>query len=226
MIPRNNTMSCLFDPKERPFGHTWQYWTTRWWQWLLSIPTVDNPATDTTGDKASIQQSNQYVWFLTGTTGFRAERTVRIPSGKAILFPVINVTISNAEEPTLNTDTDLISFVKRHMDDIVEKRANIDGEDIFISEKFRVRSRPFKFSFPSNNIFGARDGPSRGVGDGYWIFMKPLQRGTHTIRTYGSCMLGKVQISNNMKLIIEDKTSQLLTSKQLEFNSPRKTKRS
>jgi hypothetical protein len=167
---------------------------------------------DTTGDKASIQQSNQYVWFLTSTTGFRAERTVRIPSGKAILFPVINVTISNAEEPTLNTDTDMISFVKGHMDDIVEKRANIDGEDLFISEKFRIRSPPFDFYFPPLNIFGAKEGPTRGVGDGYWIFMKPLQPGTHTIRTYGSCMSGKIQISTNMKLIIEDNTSQLLTS--------------
>lgn len=168
---------------------------------------------DTTGEKSSVEQSDPYVWFLTSTTGFSAERTVRVPSGKAILFPVINVTISNAEEPTLNTDTDLISFVKGHMDDIVEKRANIDGEDLFISEKFRVRSSPFNFSFPPNNIFSAKEGPTRGVGDGYWIFVKPLQPGIHTISTYGSCMSGKIQISTNMKLIIEDNTSQLLASK-------------
>jgi len=212
MIPKNKVISQLFHSNERPFGHTWQYWTTRWWRWFLSIPKMDSPAMDTTGEKSSVEQSDPYVWFLTSTTGFSAERTVRIPSGKAILFPVINVTISNAEEPTLNTDTDLISFVKCHMDDIVEKRANIDGEDLFISEKFRVWSSPFNFSFPPNNIFAAKEGPTRGVGDGYWIFVKPLQPGTHTISTYGSCMSGKIQISTNMKLIIEDNTSKLLTS--------------
>jgi hypothetical protein len=143
------------------------------------------------------------VWFLTSTTGFRAERIVKAPSGKAILFPIINVTISNAEEPTLNTDRAMISFVRGHMDDIVEKRASIDGKDLHISENFRVQSPPFHFSYPPNNVFGARTGPTRGVGDGYWIFLKPLQPGTLEIETYGSCMSGKIQISTKMKLIIK-----------------------
>jgi hypothetical protein len=212
MISRNNVMSQLFHSEERPFGHTWQYWTTKWWKWFLSISRVDSPAMDTTGEKSSVEQSDPNVWFLAGTTGFRAERTVRIPSGKAVLFPVINVTISTAEDPTLNTDTDMISFVKGHMDDIVEKRANIDGEDLLISEYNRVKSPPFKFSFPPNNIFGAQEGPTRGVGDGYWIFMRALQPGIHTIMTYGSCMSGKVQIATNIKLIIEKNPSQLLSS--------------
>lgn len=208
---RNNGMAQLFHPEERPFGHTWQHWTTRWWQWFLSIPMVESPAMDTTGEKSSVGQADPNVWFLTSTMGIRAERTVRIPSGKAVLFPVINVTISNAEDPTLITDTDMISFVKSHMNDIVEKRANIDGEDLFISERFRVQSPPFNFSFPPNNIFGAQAGPTRGVSDGYWIFLKPLHRGIHSIRTYGSCMSGKIQISTNMKLIIDDNI-RLITS--------------
>jgi hypothetical protein len=207
MILRNNIMSLLFQSKERPFGHTWQYWTTRWWQWFLSIPKVDSPAMDTTGKKSSVNQSDPNVWFLASTTGGRVERTVRITSGKALLFPIINVTISNAEDPTLNADTDMISFVKRHMDDIVEKRASIDGEDLFISEKFRVKSPLFEFSFPPNNIFGAQQGPTKGVGDGYWIFMRPLQPGIHNIRTYGSCMSGKIQIGVGIKLIVENNAS-------------------
>jgi hypothetical protein len=204
MTPRNNIISHLFDSKERPFGHTWEYWTTRWWQWFLSISKVDSPAMDTTGEKSSVEQSDPNVWFLAGTTGFRVGRTIRIPSGKAVLLPIINVTISNAEDQTMNTDTDMISYVKGRMDGVGEKRANIDGEDLFISEKFRVQSPPFKVSFPPNNIFGAQEGPSRAVGDGYWIFMRPLQPGIHAIRTYGSCSSGKTKIDANIKLIIEN----------------------
>jgi hypothetical protein len=207
MIPRNNVMSLLFSSKERPFGHTWQYWTTRWWRWFLSIPKVNSPAIDNTGEKSCAEQPDPNVWFLAGTIGGRVERTVRIPSGKAVLFPVINVTISNSEDPTLNTDTDMISFVRRHMDDIVTKQASIDGEDLFISEKFRVQSPPFNFSYPPNNIFEAQEGPTRGVGDGYWIFMRPLQPGKHTIRTSGSCMSGKIQIDAKIHLIVENKSS-------------------
>jgi hypothetical protein len=207
MKSRKDVMSLLYQSKERPFGNDWQYWTTRWWQWFLSIPKVDSPAMDTTGAKSSVNQSDPNVWFLASTTGGKVERTVRITSGKALLFPVINVTISNSEDPTLNTDTEMILFVKRHMDDIVKKQASIDGENLLISEKFRIQSLPFNFSYPPNNIFGAQEGPTRGVGDGYWIFMRPLQPGTHKIRTYGSCMLGKIQIEAKIQLIVENSSS-------------------
>ncbi|HXV88476.1 MAG TPA: hypothetical protein VD710_05205, partial [Nitrososphaeraceae archaeon] len=61
MIPRNKIISQLFHSNERPFGHTWQYWTTRWWRWFLSIPKMDSPAMDRTGKKSSIEQSDPYV---------------------------------------------------------------------------------------------------------------------------------------------------------------------
>jgi hypothetical protein len=207
MNHKDNVMSILFSSKERPFGQSWQYWTTRWWLWFLSIPKTDSPAIDNTGEKSSVEQSDSNVWFLASTISGRAVRTVKIPSGKALLFPIINVTISNSENPTLNTDTDLISFVNREMDDIVKKQASIDEEDIHISENFRIQSPPFNFSYPPNNIFGAQEGPTRGVGDGYWIFMRPLQPGKHTIRTYGSCMSGKIQIDAAIQLIVENTTS-------------------
>ena len=207
MIPRNNVMSLLFCSNERPFGHTWQYWTTRWWRWFLSIPKVNSPAIINTDEKSCVDQPNPNVWFLASTIGGRVERNVKIPSGRAVLFPVINVTISNSEDPTLNTDTDMTSFVRRHMDDIVKKQASIDGENLFISEKFRVQSPPFNFSYPANNIFGANEGPTRGVGDGYWLFMRPLQPGKHDIRTYGSCMSGKIQIGAKIQLIVENNSS-------------------
>jgi hypothetical protein len=203
---KNKTMSLLFSSRERPFGYSWQYWTTRWWQWFLSIPKVNSTAIDNTYEKSSVDQSDPSVWFLATTIGGSVERTVKIPSGKAVLLPVINVTISKSEDPTLNTDADMISFVKGQMDDIVKKQASIDGEDLFISDKFRVQSPPFNFSYPTNNIFGAQEGPTRGVGDGYWIFMRPLQPGKHTIRTYGSCMSGKIQIDAAIQLIVENTT--------------------
>jgi hypothetical protein len=207
MTAKNNVMSLLYRSKERPFGHSWKYWTTRWWRWFLSIPKVNSPAMDNTDEKSCVEQPDPNVWFLASTIGGRVERSLKIPSGRAVLFPVINVTISNSEDPTLNTDTDMISFVRRHMDDIVKKQANIDGEDLLISEKFRVQSPPFNFSYPPNNIFGAQEGPTRGVGDGYWIFMRPLQPGKHTIRTYGSCMAGKIQIDAKIQLIVENSSS-------------------
>jgi hypothetical protein len=127
---------------------------------------------------------------------------ITITAGKAVLFPVINHTISYSENPNLKTDQELTSFAKSHVDDIVKKEANIDGVNV-ISESYRVRSPPFDFSFPTNNVFGVKEGPTRGAGDGYWVFLKPLSLGKHNITTLGSCMSGRIQIGVNLELIVK-----------------------
>ena len=99
----------------------------------------------------------------------RLNCTITIPAGKAVLFPVINFTTSYSEDPSLKTEDETILHAKSNIDDIVKKEANIDGASLLISEKHRVQSPPFDFSFPANNIYGVKDGSTRGVGDGYWI---------------------------------------------------------
>ena len=111
----------------------------------------------------------------------------KIPSGKAILFPVIIISLLQILKiprclVSENPEADMISFVKSNTDDIVNKHASIDGKDIVISEDFRVMTPPFSFLYPPNNIFGAKGGPSRGAGDGYWIFVKPMRAGKHVIK--------------------------------------------
>ena len=202
----NNTPDTIgmYSIDEQPFGKTWEEWTTKWWRWFLSIPKENNPAHDESGEKSTIDQTDPDVWFLAGTTGGTAERTVTVPAGKALLFPVINVTTSYSENLNLKTEEELMSFAKSHIDDIVKKEASIDGVDLVISESHRVQSPPFDFSFPDDNIYGVPGGYTRGVGDGYWLFLKPLSHGKHNIRTFGSCMSGRVQIGVSVHLMVKD----------------------
>lgn len=203
MINRSNNILSTYRTDEMPFGKSWEEWTTEWWRWFLSTPKENHPAYDKTGEKSGVNQTDQNVWFLAGTTGGRAERTINIPAGKAILLPIINVTTSYSENPELKTEEELASFVDGHMKDIARKEATIDGEKLIISEDHRVRSPPFEFSFPASNVFGAQESVTRGVGDGYWLFLKPSTPGIHSIKTVGACMSGRVQISVDIKLIVE-----------------------
>jgi hypothetical protein len=187
---------------EHPFGKSWEEWTVKWWRWFLSTPKDNHPAFDKTGENASINQIDQNVWFLAGTTGGTAERTITIPPKMSILFPIINVTTSYLENPRLKTDQEMISFVDSHMRDIARKEASIDGKTITISGDFRIQSPLFKFSFPPRNIYNVHPGSTTGVGDGYWIFLRPLSSGIHTINTSGACMSGRIQINTKIKLII------------------------
>ena len=63
---------------------------TSWWQWALETPASENPLTDTTGQFAAVNQSGR-VWFLAGNTGGTTVRTITVPSGKALFFPIVNV---------------------------------------------------------------------------------------------------------------------------------------
>lgn len=201
----------LYQRDVQPFGKTWEEWTTKWWIWFLSISKEMNPAADESGEKAIIGQTDPHVWFLAATTGGTVERSVTLPPGISLLFPVINATISYSEEPRLKNDYELTSYVKSHIDDILIKEASIDGLDIAISENHRVQSSPFEFSYPEklpkDNIYLAHGGNTRGAGDGYWIFLKPLSKGEHYIRTFGSCMAGRVQIGVRWRVIVEQSKS-------------------
>lgn len=193
----------IFNRDEQPIGKSWEEWTTEWWRWFLSTPKSRHPSFDRSPEGTAGCYRDTDVIFLAATPRTHARR-IFIPPNKAVLFPIINFTISYSENPALKTDAEMIENAKLNIDDIVKKKANIDGIDFAISENNRVRTPPFDFTFPRDNIYGVREGPTRGVGDGFWIFVKPLRRGSHKIRTYGSCLSGRVEIEANVDLVVEN----------------------
>ena len=71
MFNKEKSIKYLFARNEKPFGDSWEQWTTKWWQWLLSIPKDVNPALDNTGELFSLatQDKNSKVIFLPGNLG-------------------------------------------------------------------------------------------------------------------------------------------------------------
>ena len=76
--------------QSHPHGQTYSQWAAQWWQWALETPASENPLTDTTGQFAVVNQSGR-VWFLAGNVGGTTVRTITVPSGKALFFPIVNV---------------------------------------------------------------------------------------------------------------------------------------
>jgi len=193
----------IYNKDEQPLGKSWEEWTTEWWRWFLSTPKSRHPSCNDPPPEGIECYRDSSVIFLAATPMGKIRRRIFVPANKAVLFPVINFTISYSEDPALKTDAEMIGRAKLNIDDIVKKEANIDGIGIAISENNRVRTPPFDFTFPKDNIYGVREGPTRGVGDGFWIFVKPLRRGSHKIRTYGSCLSGRVEIEANVDLVVQ-----------------------
>src|SRR5436309_708111 len=98
----------VFAIDSKPYGTPYTEWAGKWHQWLISVPQPLNPATDPTGSNCGQNQTGP-VWFLAGTTGGSAERTCTIPSGKAILFPVISGERDYASYPAAKSEPPLVS---------------------------------------------------------------------------------------------------------------------
>ncbi|HZA68992.1 MAG TPA: hypothetical protein VE548_04775 [Nitrososphaeraceae archaeon] len=139
-----------------------------------------NPSYDDTGRYCAQGQSGP-VWFLTGTYKHPADRNCTIPSGKAILFTILNSECSFAEFPNLKSEEQLRQCAKQMQDSVVHLEASVNGISLTSLEKYRIQSPLFNFTIPHDNVLGLPPQTTQAVSDGNWIFLKPLPVGNHTI---------------------------------------------
>jgi hypothetical protein len=181
----------LFTPQDKPYGYTYGNWTVRWWNWAYSAPKEINPVLDETGEYACINQEGP-VWFLAGTFGEMKypSRRCTVPVGKSVLFPVINYETNGFEQPEVQMVSEFIEHARKDMDDIVMKEVIIDGENI---PTFRISSDPPLFSIHINKNLGSdiKGGHTLASADGFWVFLKQLSVGPHTIYFHGACSGGQ-----------------------------------
>jgi hypothetical protein len=192
----------LFQASSSPFGISFPEWTARWWRWLLRIPSKICPAVDTTGHFCSQSQDDLNVWFLAGTLGGFATRCCIIPSRRGILFPVINYEASFADEPLLKTKFELEERCREEMDKIADLSLSVDGCPVEIGD-YRVSSPAFEIKIERDNCLHVRPGLTSLASDGYWLFLRPLEKGKHSIESFSSCLAGKIKIGCTYQLEIQ-----------------------
>jgi hypothetical protein len=182
----------IVQPTETYAGKTYGQWSAAWWQWAANISEPNSPVTDKTGADCAVDQEGP-VWFLAGTTGGpTVTRSCTIPSDKAILFPIINAECSTVEGDG-PTEAGLRACAKDLMDHVTETSARVDHTAIDLgppgpNARFRFDSPLFTITFAPNNGFGAPAGTGSAVADGYWVLVKPLAVGKHTIDFRGKAV--------------------------------------
>lgn len=174
--------------QSKPHGKSYGAWAARWWQWALEIPAGVNPVPDTTGEFANVGQTKR-VWFLAGAfTSDPVERSVVVPSGTALFFPLIN----SAYFAFLNDPED-----QRTEEFLREQaafpappflHAEIDGRPVSNPDQYFEQSPLFDVQLPEDNVFGVDESIvpelllSPCVDEGYYLFLNPLPPGNHTLR--------------------------------------------
>lgn len=191
-----------------PYGISYGRWTVEWWRWFLSIPSRISPASDDSGKYSFVNQPARNVWYLAGKIGDEdknfPKRFCKIPSSRSILFPVINCEANPLESPDLSTERDLIEHVSTDENSIISKECFLDNKPI---PPQRVSADPpiFEIELKEHNPFKVNGGKTFAAADGYWVFLKPLPRGKHSICFHGSCEYGKLNSGAEYELeIYED----------------------
>ena len=190
----------IFSTLSHPYGRTYNQWSAAWWQWASSIPASSNPILDQTGQNAALNQSGD-VWFLAGNFGGTSVRTVTVPSGKALLFPILNqiylgfpcdgrnlpgCEIDQAFERA-NDIASLLSFITPTMDGAA-LACEIDGVPVRNLPAYRLESSAiYSVNMVDENIFALPAGPYHPCVDtGYYLMLAPLKTGQHTVHFTGA----------------------------------------
>jgi hypothetical protein len=181
-----------FSPGTDPLGISMVVWSERWWRWELSVPSDVNPALDPTGDNCA-QGQGPLVFKLASTF---APGTVNRHCTIAYSRPIL-VALSTAlndypcPDPTFQPapGQSLFDFLAPGAA-AVENGVNsltltVDGQAVPGLFSYRVATPLFLFQGDPTltaTIDGCITGhPQPAVSDGYFVMLKPLGRGTHTV---------------------------------------------
>jgi hypothetical protein len=197
----------IYPPDTFPYGQSYGQWGDQWWQWAWSMPVTENPLLDETGAWAANGQSGP-VWFLAGMTWSYGEpaqhsavRTVTIPAGKALFFPIANSIWVNlpdfGDQPWSPKQEAFARNVNtKGVNSAYDLSCEIDGWAVKGLADYRGRTPQhgeFMVDIPANDIWGLvgfefPDGSVFQAGtygpcvqDGIYLMLAPLAAGQHTI---------------------------------------------
>jgi hypothetical protein len=170
----------VFPPQSVPYGKSYGEWAAAWWQWAYSIPAAQNPITDQTGEFSGIGLHGS-VFFLAGNYGGTTVRECTVPSGKGILFPLLNQSwVQFPTDPPYTID-ELRAIIAPFVDNPT-LTCELDGRVLQNLDSYREQSTVFSVTVPLGNLLGLDPGTyAPCVDDGYYLMLDPLSRGTHIL---------------------------------------------
>jgi len=172
-------------------------WSERWWRWGYRVPASENPLlVDVEPDCANGQRG--HVWNLPISFASPFSRTCDIPSSRAIVvnlsgvlndYPCPDTSFHPAKGQTLYQF--LIQGAAPIVNAVFDLTLTVDGRAVPNAMDYRFTS-PRLFDITGNpTLQPVLDGcitgkPQPAISDGYFVMLRPLPVGTHTIITSGA----------------------------------------
>jgi hypothetical protein len=178
LINSNNVLFpslAFFSKDDNILGRDYGYWITKYWNSFAFKPK---------------QKLKEQVYFMSGLV-YEGDRFT-IPEQKGILLSPIKYIAACLTEKFPVLEERMLKQCEYEMDIIQDMNLFLDSE-LVSPECSRVRSPPFSL-----------EKKYTAISEGYWLFIKPygLRKGTHTISSFSSCKVGKVQLPGEYQIEI------------------------
>lgn len=203
----------VIDPSKPVAGETQLSLSQQWWQWALGQPAASSPITDATGAYAQANNDGK-VFFLAGGTGGSTERNITLAAGKPVFFPLLNYIYATTPidtpqgpqpDPCLAAPNPVqcaLNPITPFIDAGSGLHATLDGQDLLVFPSFRQTSQAlFDLMIPADNLFGAPAGTYSAVSDGYWVALKHLTPGEHTLIFGGKSGDFELEITDHLHVV-------------------------
>lgn len=171
----------IASPEQVIGGHPIEDYANIWWQWAYSTPRDINPVRDISGENCHQGQSGD-VWFLAGGFGSSTiKRKCEIPAGKHIFFPVINMVYYKPADGDLTCEN-AQKYAALNNDKLIEINIELDATKASNPAHSRLTPQTCFNIFERLPKEAGAYNAFPSASDGYWIMLKPLAKGKHTLK--------------------------------------------
>jgi hypothetical protein len=186
----------VFQKNELPFGKAYEDWVQDWWKWNAAIP--GDPETTFAGVKENgclINKDGPVAMLMDPAIGGVHHQICEISPNQGILIPAWSALCSGAVKGSENASFKELSecarqynlgkvTVKAWVDNKSIAQVNAeDYETINLINATELYSNGFNITVPADsNLAVDYPGTHLGAAHGWYIFLKPLPVGEHTVR--------------------------------------------
>jgi hypothetical protein len=186
----------VFHKDVLPFGKPYENWVQDWWSWNAAIPS--DPETTFAGvteNGCLINKEGPVVMLIDPAIGGKHHQRCEISSNQGILFPAWSALCSGAVKGKENSSFKELSECARQYNlGKVTVNAWVDNKPLaqVIAEDYKtinivnateLYTKGFNITIPEDsNLAVDTPGTHLGATHGWYIFLKPLPAGEHTVR--------------------------------------------